>query len=117
MRHHVSVHPDYSDLMEWTGREKADIMYTDSSGTLTNALIEHGYLDVHTWNGRRPIYNIEVKTTPGSCEHPFFMGKNQYERVSDMETLCYRYSAPTNGCRCTSCHKSPRATESMCQYT
>ncbi|KAI3323331.1 hypothetical protein HD806DRAFT_544090 [Xylariaceae sp. AK1471] len=87
MREHVSVHPGYRDMKPWFGREKADIMYTDSSGALTAALIDRGYLDAQTWIWRRPTYYIEVKTTSGPREQAFFMSKNQYARMHDLSKI------------------------------
>ncbi|KAH9904955.1 hypothetical protein F4778DRAFT_52817 [Xylariomycetidae sp. FL2044] len=83
IRHYVAAHPDYRTLPAWSGRETADITYDDVGGVFTELLIEKGYLSGQAWGGRRPKYFIEVKTTTGPCETPFYMSKGQYKRVSD----------------------------------
>lgn len=83
IRRYVNIHPEYSDLTPWDGRETADITYHDRDGVLTGIFIDKGYLNSGIWNGRRPKYFIEVKSTTGSCERPFFMSKNQYQTVSN----------------------------------
>lgn len=78
----VKFHPEYSQITRWPGhRETADLVYDDGSGDLTRVLIERGYLD-GSWEGCTPNFLLEVKTTTGPCETPFFMSKTQYERVS-----------------------------------
>ncbi|KAE8310815.1 hypothetical protein BDV41DRAFT_566266 [Aspergillus transmontanensis] len=77
----VSVHPEYQDLTPWNGAETADIIYHDSNSALTNTLIDAGYLSNAQWQGARPTYYIEVKTTTGELETSFFMSKGQYRRM------------------------------------
>ncbi|KAH9997392.1 hypothetical protein F4779DRAFT_606565 [Xylariaceae sp. FL0662B] len=84
IRKYVTVHPDYADMRPWNGRETADIIYTDSDGILTTAFIKNRYLDEKIWKGRKPTYYIEVKTTTGPCQTPFYMSKHQYKRMCDM---------------------------------
>ncbi|KAI5460375.1 hypothetical protein BGZ63DRAFT_387163 [Mariannaea sp. PMI_226] len=80
IREYVTVHPDYSTLGPSGYRiETADLVYVDATGRLTNLLIDHGYLDNDGWNGARPKYYIEVKTTTGPCETPFYMSGKQYQ--------------------------------------
>lgn len=67
----------------WYGRETADFVYDDTSGDLTGILTGNGYLNGDTWQGARPRYFLEVKSTTGPCEKPFYMSKYQYQRVSD----------------------------------
>ena len=67
---------------EWIGQETADITYHDRQGTLTDLLIDKGYLTPEVWRDRRPFYFIEVKSTTGPCNTPFFMSKAQVKRVS-----------------------------------
>ncbi|KAI0129810.1 hypothetical protein BJ170DRAFT_593357 [Xylariales sp. AK1849] len=81
IRKHVRKHPDYSDMIPWNGRETADIVYHDTTGALTGELEELAYLDEGFWVGARPRYYIEVKTTTGSCETPFYMSKDQFKRI------------------------------------
>jgi len=78
----VRAHPDYADLQHWPGQETADIVYSDLDSQLTALLVDKGYLDADLWHGARLQYYIEVKTTTGPCETPFFMSKYQYQRVS-----------------------------------
>ncbi len=82
MRKYVIIHPEYTDMDEWRGRETSDITYCDVQSKLTAELIEKGYLARNTWEGKHPNYFIEVKTTTGSCETPFYISKAQYQRVS-----------------------------------
>ncbi|KAI3332562.1 hypothetical protein F4824DRAFT_475026 [Ustulina deusta] len=82
MRKYVIIHPEYTDMDEWRGRETSDITYCDVQSKLTTELIEKGYLARNTWEGKHPNYFIEVKTTTGSCETPFYISKAQYQRVS-----------------------------------
>ena len=81
IRHHVRVHEKYHDLLPWTGRETADIVYKDQASFLTRRLITHGYL-TWDWLNKTPTYYLEVKTTTGPCETRFFMSKAQVKRVS-----------------------------------
>lgn len=82
MRKYVIAHPKYADMEEWRGSETSDITYSDVQSTLTKLLMEKGYLARENWEGKLPEYFIEVKTTTGSCETPFYMSKAQYQRVS-----------------------------------
>lgn len=84
IRKFVTVHPEYADMQPWTGRETADIVYHDTNRVFTQVLIDKNYLDAEDWVGKKPRYLIEVKTTTGSCNAPFFMSKAQYRRVSSV---------------------------------
>lgn len=68
-------------MCSWVGDEDSDIVYDDEAGTLTNVLVRRKLL-ADKYMGQRPRYYIEVKTTPGSCDTPFFMSHTQYEKVS-----------------------------------
>ncbi|KAM0280907.1 hypothetical protein ACHAQH_003796 [Verticillium albo-atrum] len=81
IRRYVTLHPDYQDMPPWHGRETADMTYQDVRGELTNWLMDHGYLDGEGWQDARPKYYIEVKTTTGPHNTPFYMSKAQYQRV------------------------------------
>ncbi|OHF03687.1 hypothetical protein CORC01_01006 [Colletotrichum orchidophilum] len=83
MREFVAVHPAYSYVTPWEGQETADIVYNDKFGVLTEILIDKGYLQRTKWIGKRPQYLIEVKTTPGAATRPFYVSKNQYNRMRD----------------------------------
>jgi hypothetical protein len=78
----VNAHPEYAHIGAWGARETADIVYDDTTGMLTLLLIEKGYLNHNEWNGETPKYFVEVKTTTGPCNVPFFMSENQYRLVS-----------------------------------
>ncbi|TGJ87512.1 hypothetical protein E0Z10_g1294 [Xylaria hypoxylon] len=82
IRTYVAVHTAYADMGPWTGIETADFVYTDFDSDLTNILIDSEYLDREVWKGQAPTYYIDVKTTMGGCESPFFMSKSQCKRVS-----------------------------------
>ncbi|KAI9933658.1 hypothetical protein MW887_008131 [Aspergillus wentii] len=84
IRKYVRLHNGYTDMESWNGRETSDITYTDHEGVLTSLLIEKNYLCPDAWTGRRPRYYLEVKSTTSSWDTPFYMSKNQYER---MQTL------------------------------
>ncbi|KAF9772366.1 hypothetical protein IL306_009945 [Fusarium sp. DS 682] len=81
VRHHASIHPDYTSLGGWHGQEQGDLFFDDAAGTFTSYLIEKGYLD-ESWRKERPEYYIEVKTTTsGRLDTPFYMSKHQYARM------------------------------------
>lgn len=86
IRKYVTVHQDYANMPPWFGRETSDITYTDHAGTLTNLLINKGYLGEEEWQDRHPKYYIEVKSTVGICSMPFFMSDSQYNKVSTYST-------------------------------
>ncbi|OJD13250.1 hypothetical protein AJ78_06272 [Emergomyces pasteurianus Ep9510] len=81
IRHHATLHRDYTDLKPWNGRETADITYTDSDGVFTSLLIDKGYLHSEIWAGKRPEYYLEVKSTTSSWRTPFYMSRFQYEMM------------------------------------
>ncbi|PTB37137.1 hypothetical protein M441DRAFT_175588 [Trichoderma asperellum CBS 433.97] len=81
IRSYVRAHPNYRNMASWRGRETADLVYDDTEGQLTNTLIGCGYLDQDEWHNARPKYYIEVKTTTGPRETPFYMSNSQYERM------------------------------------
>ncbi|KAI3326722.1 hypothetical protein HD806DRAFT_551833 [Xylariaceae sp. AK1471] len=83
IKKYVTVHPEYETMPPWKDRETADIVYSDFSGILTTAFIDNGYLSEKKWKGRKPMYYIEVKTTRGACEMPFFVSKNQYNMMHE----------------------------------
>lgn len=85
IRSYVRAHPNYRNMASWRGRETADLVYDDTEGQLTNTLIGCGYLDQDEWHNARPKYYIEVKTTTGPRETPFYMSNSQYERVSKFQ--------------------------------
>jgi hypothetical protein len=82
IRHYVKVHPTYRNIENWRSRETADLVYVDTEGQLTNTLIGCGYLNHDQWHDARPKYYMEVKTTTGPRETPFYMSSKQYQLVS-----------------------------------
>lgn len=74
-------HPDYANIKSCMGDDRADIMFDDSTGELTGLLIDQGYLSRNEWQGARPRYYMEVKTTTGRLETPFYMSRAQYRQV------------------------------------
>ncbi|KAL2690097.1 hypothetical protein Neosp_004165 [[Neocosmospora] mangrovei] len=78
IRRYVSAHPDYANISHWNHRETSDFEYDDSEGALTVLMIDNGYLERDVWENKKPRYYLEVKTTTGPCEAPFYMSKSQY---------------------------------------
>ncbi|KAK3331475.1 hypothetical protein B0H66DRAFT_487633 [Apodospora peruviana] len=91
IRYYAALHEDYGDMQPWVGRETADITYLDTEGELTNMLAENNYLAVG-WCGKKPKYYIEVKTTTGPCETPFYMSRGQYQRMRNVHGESEEYS-------------------------
>ncbi|KAI1655267.1 hypothetical protein F4813DRAFT_186285 [Daldinia decipiens] len=85
IREFVTVHPDYADMSSWSGIETSDLEYKDDSSKLTAILISKGLLS-SSWRGSRPMYYIEVKTTPGGRDAPFFMSDTQYHKMERLST-------------------------------
>jgi hypothetical protein len=79
-RHYVAAHPEYTDITRWVGEETTDLTYHDVQGKFTKLLIDLGYLG-GLWQHARPKYFLDVKTTLGPCDEPFFLSKPQYEHV------------------------------------
>ncbi|KAF2173314.1 hypothetical protein M409DRAFT_17255 [Zasmidium cellare ATCC 36951] len=86
IRDKVNCHADYYDLEAWTGSETADLVYKDTHGDLTDLLCDKGYLD-HIHEEQRRItgieYLIEVKTTTGAYDTPFYMSGGQYQLMQN----------------------------------
>lgn len=85
IRGYASAHPEYAALSSWRGSETADITYRDDTGALTSLLEDKGYLEgfnVERLRQAKPLYYVEVKTTPYPYETTFFMNRKQYKRVS-----------------------------------
>ncbi len=73
-------------MPSWVGTEGADLEYEDEEGILTDALVEKRYL-TDEYSGRRPRYYLEVKTTPGHLDSPFFMSGAQYQKVGHLRAV------------------------------
>ncbi|KAF3059432.1 hypothetical protein GL218_05145 [Daldinia childiae] len=85
IRKYVTVHPDYADMGSWSGIETSDLEYKDDNNKLTEVLISKGLLP-SIWRGSRPKYYIEVKTTPGGRDTPFYMSDAQYHKMESLST-------------------------------
>lgn len=85
IRGRVSAHDNYRHVSNWTGVETADIVYRDRRSVLTGMLIDRGYLDGFSWSDRTPTYFIEVKSTLGPLEAPFFCSQLQVDRLNGMK--------------------------------
>jgi hypothetical protein len=81
IRHHAAIHPDYANMAIFTGRETADIVYEDQAGVLTELLMMAGLLTDDKWLWRKPMCYIEVKTTTGNCDTPFYMSGAQNDKM------------------------------------
>lgn len=79
-------HPDYADMEPWNdsgAMETSDIVYDDTNGIFTDLLVEGRYLDAAEWAQRRGIrYYIEVKSTFGECDGPFYVSDRQRKMAS-----------------------------------
>lgn len=95
IRGELVVHAQYADTQNWSGRETADIVYTDRNGLLTQYLQENcdgGFAEQMPLDydyAALPIeYYLEVKSTSYACNRQFFMSSLQYGRVCELCALC-----------------------------
>ncbi|KAH7013105.1 hypothetical protein EDB80DRAFT_607184 [Ilyonectria destructans] len=65
-------HPRFTELE----RNFADFTYTDDSGQM-KAYFQNAGVDQATRWSNSTTYHLEVKTTTGSCNQPFFVSQNQ----------------------------------------
>ncbi|PWY95999.1 hypothetical protein BO94DRAFT_601049 [Aspergillus sclerotioniger CBS 115572] len=84
IRRFVTILPEYSTMTAWHGRETADIAYDDHDGVLTSLFIDKGYLREDIWRGETPRFHIDVKSSTGACQTPFYMSKHEYRRMQEM---------------------------------
>ncbi|KAJ6783075.1 hypothetical protein PWT90_06075 [Aphanocladium album] len=85
IRTYARAHPAHALLEPWTRSETSDLVYDDSEGYFTRKLMHWGYLAPEEWQGARPKYYFEVKTTTGPCRTPFYASGKQYRLVSRMQ--------------------------------
>ncbi|KAI1099079.1 hypothetical protein F4804DRAFT_345801 [Jackrogersella minutella] len=85
IRRYATVLTEYANMPTWRGREISDLQYKDDDGTLTEALMEKGHLE-DRWRNSQPKYYIEVKTTPGSWDTPFYMSHAQWQKMQALST-------------------------------
>ncbi|KAJ4530448.1 hypothetical protein HRR80_007443 [Exophiala dermatitidis] len=92
IRHYVNILPEYAAEPSWHGREISDIMYKGYCPRLMELVRENTSFPYPAWlrglasgSTRTPAVNyyIEVKTTSGPCNTPFFMSSNQYRLMRD----------------------------------
>ncbi|KAG9256351.1 uncharacterized protein F5Z01DRAFT_618953 [Emericellopsis atlantica] len=86
IRGYASAHPEFAAISSWGGAETADITYRDHTGAFTSFLADKGYLesyDVERQRQARPLYYLEVKSTPYSFNTAFFMNGSQFRRMQD----------------------------------
>lgn len=84
MRNLVKQHASYEHWPDWNGAETSDFVFPDDKGTLTDRLIDQGFLDRQQWAGQKPEYYIEVKSTLSQRNREFYMSSNQYKRVGPL---------------------------------
>ncbi|KAI8956044.1 hypothetical protein F4801DRAFT_595377 [Xylaria longipes] len=91
IRKYVTVHPEYADMEEWRWKKTSDITYWDIQSTLTCELIEKGFLARDAWEGKRPNYFIEVKTTTSALRYAIL-----YEQSSVPKSECQPRASNAN---------------------
>lgn len=100
IRHNVRALHEYRDMQPWTGREVSDIMYLGDCNQLRQFLRQHSSNPYPPWiDATTPTplqYHIEVKTTPGPCNTPFFMSQNQYRLMRAKANDPNLYECPAN---------------------
>ena len=79
LRQYARAHPDYANISDYTAREKSDITYDDSEGSLTQLFLDKGLAEVASWLAAPPKYYLEVKTTTEEYYAPFYISKGQYK--------------------------------------
>jgi hypothetical protein len=89
IRQYASSHADHIGLRNWDVKETSDIVYEDVKGVFTTFIIDKGYLSKADYQGRTPMYYIEVKTTTVQCKTPFFVSKGQFKRVSTILPMMF----------------------------
>ncbi|KAH8704617.1 hypothetical protein GQ44DRAFT_819393 [Phaeosphaeriaceae sp. PMI808] len=94
IRGELAGHSNFATLTPWHGRETADMVYTDSTGTFTGWLRDNSEGDFpiqisETRNFRTaPIeYYLEVKSTTRECNTRFYMSGSQYKRMQVMRIV------------------------------
>lgn len=88
IRGYAAAHPEFAAISSWGGSETADITYSDQTGTFTSFLADKGYLDsydIERLRRAKPLYYLEVKSTPYDFSTSFFMTGSQFKRVSHSE--------------------------------
>ncbi|CAO2653065.1 Nn.00g024760.m01.CDS01 [Neocucurbitaria sp. VM-36] len=94
IRGELSGATQYASMPNWTGRETADIVYTDRTGALTQYLRANctgdfpGQIPNDHDHVSMPVqYYLEVKSTTSVCNTRFFLSSGQYKRMGDMVLL------------------------------
>lgn len=88
IRHRVTVTERYKNLPRWTGTETADIVYYDVDGQLANFLARQDSVilsNLSLSNLRKdPTFYIEVKSTLGAEDTPFFCSQSQVDKMESI---------------------------------
>jgi hypothetical protein len=105
LKHHID---DFDENIHWASKlrcwaglpsygksEDTDIEYQDTNGSLSKLLSSWARGGVPNWleeacmpgTRTRPKYWLEVKTTKGSCETPFFVTEHQHALVSSLTSF------------------------------
>lgn len=82
------MHPDYRSLERWSYGELADIMYDGNCLRLVQFLINCSATDQYPCFLQYPLstpvnFHLEVKTTTGPDDTPFFLSRKQYSLMYD----------------------------------
>jgi len=94
--HWTSTLREYAGLPPYPYREMTDLTFPDNDGHLSRLLLSWsrggmvpGWLVTANMPGPmvRPTFWLEVKTTPGVCETPFYVSNSQYRLVSHRDAL------------------------------
>ena len=102
IRHYVNLVPQYRQLQAWNAPEVADIMYKDVGGYMRKVLEDFSIDGLPNWwaateaslSANRSIkYRLEVKTTEGPCDHPFYMSRNQFKQMRQCSVAAHRQPA------------------------
>lgn len=80
IRQHTSILPEYANIGHCQDGP-ADFVYNDHTGALTGIMVQHGYLNQDVWGEMKPKYLFIVKSTTGSNDVPFHIGRSEFELV------------------------------------
>lgn len=99
IRHYVKELPAYQDVPPWQGREISDIMYEGNCPRLVSILRQNTKSALPAWYRTGTPqgavkYHIEVKTTSGPCNTPFFMSPRQYNLMREKACDPHSMTAP-----------------------
>ncbi|KAH7043982.1 hypothetical protein B0J12DRAFT_760369 [Macrophomina phaseolina] len=84
IRKEVQASHKYHDISPWIGSETSDIVYEDKEGWFQNELRLLGHLDPEDSVSSTATYYLEVKTTTGKFDEPFYMSGAQFKCMKKM---------------------------------